>query len=83
MPDRVEQQAFPPDIQTGDERRRWELCAMAAWLAYGYEEDKPLDRWDLQLLHGMTRTYFNSKHDTGDGFITDEQRAMLRDRSVL
>jgi hypothetical protein len=51
---------------------------------YGYDDGSTLDRWDLELLHHMTRTYFNAKQlDSGDGVITDAQREMLRAKGVL
>lgn len=74
---------FPSDVVTGEEKRRWELCAMSAWLAYGFTETMTLDRWDLALLHQTTRTYYESEHETGDGTLSDEQREMLRSRGVL
>jgi hypothetical protein len=83
QPNRELQEAFPPDVATGEEKRRWEMCAMAAWLSYGYTDESPLDRWDLELLHQATRTFYASEHETGDGTLSDEQRTMLRSRGVL
>lgn len=83
-PTRAIQEAFPPDVVTVEQKRRWELCAMSAWMVYGYsEESVPNDRWDLELLHRTTRTYYDSDLDTGEGTISPEMRSMLRAANAL
>lgn len=82
-PGRLEQEPFPPDVVQPEQRRRWELCAMTAWLVYGFDDESVLDRWDLHLLHHATRTYYESEFDTGSGVLSEENRLMLRARSAL
>lgn len=79
-PSREEVEPFPPDVATPEQRRRWELCCMSAYLVYGYNPDgqEPLDRWDLALLHRITRTYFESEFDTGPGVLSEAHRQLLR-----
>lgn len=82
---REEQQPFPPDVVTSEQRRRWELCVMSAFMTLGFsEDDPPADRWDLALLQQTSRTYYErADMPTGEGTLTDEQRAMLRNLQAL
>lgn len=83
-PTREQQEAFPPDVVSAEQKRRWELCAMSAWMVYGYSpEEPPSDKWDLALLYRTTRTYYDSDFDTGQGTISPEMRAMLRAAHAL
>jgi hypothetical protein len=74
---------YPPYVTSEEERRRWRLSTGAALACYGYQPGEDLDGRDRALIWTAQRSIYRSEFPTGDGDLTDEEMAWLRDLGRL
>lgn len=84
---RERQEAFPPYVVSDEQKRRWELATRTALIIYAFDPDNPnevLDHGDRMLLLAVVpELYSNPDYETGEGYITQQQRLAMRAMGAL
>jgi len=74
---------YPPYVRGEEQRRRWRLVTAAALLVYGYTVGDSLDHGDRLLIWYTQRALFSSDAETGEGDLSEDQRAWLADLGLV
>lgn len=74
---------WPSWVRTDEQKRRYELCLRTLLYTYGFSVNDPLTGPDRVIVMRGASTLFHAGEPTGEGSVSEEERAWMHRQGVL